>query len=330
MMAENVPSQPSTVCINNNVSVLEKRHLGNAARTPNSAHHLPVLVTPLTVTSAVRQRTFKVLLKVVSKSSKVHKMFTLRNLDQRKVLSIEHLKEVIRAQLKKDVITSDFDVGYISGSNMVSIRTQADLSEVWSEIISGKNLILWCDGLKDNSFNKKRKQCQSLNHDENVSDEEAWQAPKSKKKKTLQEEREERVQSTIEKLKEKHGSCFTPMQVRIWSEMINGGLHSSFEEPPTSSMFTRAGKGCPSKKKEDKNSLSEAVTQAAVAISSALSPRSGSVSVSSGASPAKVIEARSKCYKQLHDLSSLKESGVLTDDEYIYEKDAVLGILRKL
>ena len=51
---------------------------------------------------------------------------------------------------------------------MVSIRTQADLSEVWSEIISGKNLILWCDGLKDNSFNKKRKQCQSLNHDENV------------------------------------------------------------------------------------------------------------------------------------------------------------------
>ena len=40
---------------------------------------------------------------------------------------------------------------------MVSIRTQADLSEVWSEIISGKNLILWCDGLKDNSFNKKRK-----------------------------------------------------------------------------------------------------------------------------------------------------------------------------
>ena len=102
------------------------------------------------------------------------------------------------------------------------------------------------------------------------------------------------------------------------------------KNPPTSSMFTRAGKGCPSKKKEDKNSLSEAVTQAAVAISSALSPRSGSVSVSSGASPAKVIEARSKCYKQLHDLSSLKESGVLTDDEYIYEKDAVLGILRKL
>ena len=146
--------------------------------------HIPVLVTPLTVTSAVRQRTFKVLLKVVSKSSKVRKMFTLRNLDQRKVLSIEHLKEVIGAQLKKDVIASDFDVGYISGSNMVSIRTQADLSEVWSEIISGKNLILWCDGLKDNSFNKKRKQCQSLNHDENVSDEEAWQAPKSKKKKT--------------------------------------------------------------------------------------------------------------------------------------------------
>ena len=36
-----------------NVSVSEKRHLGNAARTPNNAYHLPVLVTPLTVTPAV-------------------------------------------------------------------------------------------------------------------------------------------------------------------------------------------------------------------------------------------------------------------------------------
>ena len=31
-----------------------------------------------------------------------------------------------------------------------------------------------------------------------------------------------------------------------------------------------------------------------------------------------------------NDLSSLKESGVLTDDECIHEKDAVLGVLRKL
>ena len=71
--------------------------------------------------------------------------------------------------------------------------------------------------------------------------------------------------------------------------MINGGLHSSFEEPPTSSMLEKDAL------QRIKNSFSEAVTQAAVAISSALSPRSGPVSVS----PAKVIEARFKCYKQL-------------------------------
>ena len=37
--------------------------------------------------------------------------------------------------------------------------------------------------------------------------------PVGKKKKTIQEEREERVQTTIEKLKERHGATYTPMQI---------------------------------------------------------------------------------------------------------------------
>ena len=318
-MAENNSSvtRPSTVCINNNVSM---------PVVPNNAHRRPVLVTPLSTpsTPVVSQRTYKALLKVMCKSGKGYKMFTLRNIDQR-IKNCDQLKGLVRAQLKNELIGGDFDIGYISGSNMVSIRTQADFADVWVNIISGKNVILWCDGLKDTT-KKKQKRCR----DGNESDEEA-SVPPPKKKKAGQEEKEERVQSTIEKLRETHGSRFTPMQVRIWSEMITGGLHSSFEEPPTSSMFIRAGKGGNSKKKDDKNALSEAFTQAAEAILSAFSPRTlnGAGNVSSG-SPAKIIEARSKCYKQLHDLSNLKESGVLTNEQYSEEKDAVLGILRKL
>lgn len=75
-------------------------------------------------------------------------------------------------------------------------------------------------------------------------------------------------------------------------------------------MFVKAGKGNNSKKKDE---WSEAFTQAAVAISSALSPRSVTANAPSGTSPAKLIEARSKCYKQLNDLCSLKESGVLNE-----------------
>ena len=62
---------------------------------------------------------------------------------------------------------------------------------------------------------------------------------KKKKRSSAQEDREEKVQTTIEQLKEKHGTLYTPMQLRIWSESILGGTHSSLEEAPTSSMFAR-------------------------------------------------------------------------------------------
>ena len=93
--------------------------------------------------------------------------------------------------------------------------------------------------------------------------------------------------------------------------MVAGNLHSSLDEAPTSSMFTRAGGE--GGKRSDSNSLTEAFTQASVAISSALSQCSNSPATYN---PAKLIEARSKSYKQLHDFNSLKGAGVLTEDEY--------------
>ena len=78
-------------------------------------------------------------------------------------------------------------------------------------------------------------------------------------------------------------------------------------------------------------SMAEALTQAAVAISSTLSPRSSLPSSQpTGTSPAKLIDSRSKCYKQLSDLNSLKASGILTEDEYAEEKESVMSLLRKL
>ena len=108
--------------------------------------------------------------------------------------------------------------------------------------------------------------------------------------------------------------------------MIAGNVYSSLDEEPKLSMFTRAG-GEGGKKRSDSNSLTEAFTQAAVAVSSALSQCSNSPATYN---PAKLIEARSKSYKQLHDFNSLKGAGVLTEDEYTDEKEAVLEVLKKL
>ena len=73
------------------------------------------------------------------------------------------------------------------------------------------------------------------------------------------------------------------------------------------------------------------MNEAAVAISSAFSSRP-SLQPSSGnplgSSPAKLIDSRSKCYKQLSDINNLKLSGVLSEEEYCCEKEAVLSVLQ--
>jgi hypothetical protein len=112
------------------------------------------------------------------------------------------------------------------------------------------------------------------------------------------------------------------MQIRIWAEMMASGMHSSVDDHPNTSMFIRAGGGAPYKK-EQKTPVAQALTDAATAIASALSPRAVS-------SPIKVIENRSKLYKQLTELQNLRSLGVLTEDEYKVEKETIMKLLHQL
>lgn len=86
------------------------------------------------------------------------------------------------------------------------------------------------------------------------------------------------VESIVKKLKDLHReSGYTPMQFRIWAEMHNGGLHPSLDEPPTTSMFTRAGGGQATKKKPSASAndpLSKAISQLAAALSPSITPSS--------------------------------------------------------
>ena len=245
------------------------------------------------------------------KATANHKIFSLRSINPSALNSREDVRTLIQTQLEEDIVPDDFDVGFISGTTIISIRSKADLQEFWGDVRMGKKALLWCDGLRDKhsvikkknkvtSRQKKRKGsseaefhesgCESDDEDVNF----VLKRPVRKKRKgAAQEEREERVQETIKVLKEKHGTLFTPMQIRVWSEMVAGDLHSSLDEPPTTSMFVRAGDGGTSnvKKKSESSALTDAFTQAAVALSSALSPSSRPHSNSPTSSPAKLIEA---------------------------------------
>ena len=140
----------------------------------------------------------------------------------------------------------------------------------------------------------------------------------------------QQVQDTV---KAKHGaSNFTQMQFRIWAELIIGGMGSIDGPPVNNSMFTRAGNA--SAQNKNTSPVAQALTDAATAITSALKPpQESSLSTtprSSITSPAKLIENRSKLYKQLSELKVLKSSGVLNDEEYTTEKATIMNLLKQL
>ena len=91
-------------------------------------------------------------------------------------------------------------------------------------------------------------------------------------------------------------------------------------------MFTRAGgAGVTPKRKNSAEVMSEAIGK----LSTALSPHE-KVNPCNSKSPAKVIENRSRCYRQLGEIKSLMQSGLLSDTEYEYERKAIMNTLKLL
>ena len=126
---------------------------------------------------------------------------------------------------------------------------------------------------------------------------------------------DKKLEKLVSELKELHGQQYTPMQYRIWGEMIRGRLYSSKTESPNSSMFSKAGGKEPKRKSEVTEAIGEVAKQMSAAFSGALPVTSCTSTV-----PAKKIDNRSKCYKQLSDVKDLRGAGVLTEEEYQSEK----------
>lgn len=213
-------------------------------------------------------------------------------------MSVEKLRSVIKAQLQDEVSQNcNFDIGYLQGSNVVCIRNKEDLVEIWGNVRKGLNTTLWCDGLKKLSNKRARSQDDSSDDEVEVS--------RNVKRRRKDKEKEDQVESLIEELKKQHGeSAFNPFQYRMWAEMIVGGVHTSMEDAPNTTMFVRAGGGV--KKTTGQKTAGHV-----------------------GSSPAKAIDSRSKCYRQLADLKNLVESGILSE-EYSGEKATIMGMLKKL
>ena len=279
-----------------------------------------VLVTPMAPGASVRamppqtvvtrrppkvSQINKVFLKAVTKeNSKCAKTFTLRHINTSHVSNSDDLKELIKEKLGGDVKDcDDFDVGYVQGpgDRVVTIRTEEDLADVWREMRTPNSKIqLWCDGLRSGNTKNKKRRRQEQSDSESETDSQPRRQTK-KEKKSAQQEREERVEESLDALKKKYGAEYTQMQYRIWAECIANGL-GTLDNAPTSSMFKRAG---------NRNGSSK------------------NASTKPSLSPAKIIDNRSKCYRQLSELRNLKDEGLISDKDYDHERSAIMGMLRK-
>lgn len=204
----------------------------------------------------------------------------------------------------------DFNVGYFEGKQHAKkwLVTCQDLDAMYVHF-EGKSCInLWCDGKAQ----------------EEESDEETA-ARKRPKRESKRSEREEQLEDTFQQLKKKHGSSYSGPQLRLWARMVVANTHDNLDHPPDVPLIT----GCVHRQPR-KESISDVVTNAATVIAKAFSPAQSSSPMQVTCSPSKIIDIRMKNLEQLRCLQRLKEDGVLTDEEFLLQKDIVLKSLNKL
>ena len=113
-----------------------------------------------------------------------------------------------------------FPVGYMKGSTKVSIRSLADVADIWTHLKRGDQIVLWCEDVR-----RKTSHLAELSGSE--SDEETSKKRKRSKKRKLSalDEKKKKELKTFCTLREKHGDHYTTIQYRLWAEMVDIGTH---------------------------------------------------------------------------------------------------------
>lgn len=236
-----------------------------------------------------------------------------------KFVNVEAARSALYHELEDDVPdTGDFSIGYFEGKQQKKkwLSTTSDLEVMYALYDRKPQISLWCDG-------------KSQAYDE-LSDEELLPNPppskKRKKKDTEQKlnEGENELESVFLKLKDKHGVEYSGPQLRLWARMIVAKTYDDVDTPPNVPMITGPEK---SKRRE---SLSDALAGAAIAVTKAFSPPASencSHMSQGNVSPSKKIDLR---LKNLTQLQQLQDEGVLNQEEFLSQKKIVLMSLNNL
>ena len=247
----------------------------------------------------------------------------------RKFESVSELRVRLIDELKEHVpSTTSFDVGYFEGKQQSKIWlvTSEDIKKLYDLHPKGGEVLLWCDGASESGS-------------EGRSTKRSKEAESAISKRSQQESE---VESTYKELKEKHQESWDTPHLKLWARCIVSGIHDDYDNPQDSPAFS-----CAAPKRDRKESLSEAIGGAAVAIVKALKSDSeekakdssqSSCALSSGTqsaagpgvSPGRAVDLRMKNYQQLRYLQQLYEDNILDEKEYVEQKRSILAALRNL
>ena len=232
------------------------------------------------------------------------------------------MRSVLQDELGDDVPDEDsgFSVGYFEGRHQTKrwVVTEEDLDVMYEKFTSGE-IFLWCVGKEPEK------------HDEDVSS-------KGKKRKyestvTKRQEKEDELDGIYQDLQQKHGNLYSGPQLRLWARMIIAGTHDDLDEPPRVPMIT----GAVPPKKQRQETLTDAIAGAATALAKAFggsaiqTPTTSAGNLNSvGISPGKAADIRMKHLEQLRYLQRLMEDRIISEEEFLEQKQIILNTLRKL
>ena len=226
-----------------------------------------------------------------------------------KFSSVTSIRTQLLEELKDQLPDSvSFSVGYIEGQQHTKmlIANTDDIKAMYTRYSSGE-ITLWCDGRNNESSGRAKRQ-----RDEQVS--------------SKYSDREEEMEHIFTELKEKHEEKYDLTKLRLWARLIASNLHHSLDDPPNIPAFYGSAA-----KRARQNSLSGALSGAASAFAEALTKGSTDKESTSLTCPQeKLTEVRLKNLEQLRYIKELFDDHILSESEYIKQKQNILSVIQSL
>ena len=242
---------------------------------------------------------------------------------------------ILRAKLKESFSEQvpdacDYQVGYFEKRHNRKhwIEDADDLNYMYASYEAYDTIKLWCDGREEQS-----KSTSGKSHPEKQGENMPVNA-KSKGKEG--DKKQDKFESAVQELLDKHGDKYTEAQLRVWARLIVNGLHLDTDKPPDIPIIT----GEPTKKRrkldpKQDESFTDVPKTAVTIFAEKFAPNQPAASPTStsepraGISPASKAKLSSQYLSQLNVLQELRDKGVLSD-EFGEQKRFALNNLRSL